>query len=131
VAERDDEGVPALVTRLPLRVARTKVIDRRPARVARILALAHHIDAGLRAGTWSHASDVSRVLGLSRNRVSQVLALLNLAPDLQEQVLFIEAIDGVEPITEKALFEQVAKTVNWAEQRAKYAALVERLVPTS
>ena len=73
---------------------------------------------------------MARALGLSRNRVSQVLALLNLAPDLQEQVLFLEVVDGVEPITEKALFERVAKTVSWPEQRAMYEALVERSAPT-
>jgi hypothetical protein len=66
------------------------------------------------------------VLGLSRNRVSQVLALLSLAPDIQEQVLFLEAVEGVEPVTEKALFERVVKTVSWSEQRAQYQALLER-----
>jgi len=36
-------------------------------------------------------------------RVSQLLDLLMLAPDLQERILDLEAVDGVEPLSERSL----------------------------
>lgn len=121
---RDNRSNLALVTSLPTRAsARPVGVDRRPARVARVLALAHHIEAGIANGRWKNASEVSRALGLSRNRLSQVLALLNLAPDIQERVLFLEAVNGDEPITEKKLFVKVARLASWSEQRSEYRKL--------
>lgn len=121
---RDEKAGLALVTSLPARTnSRPPHVERRPARVARVLALAHHIDAGVASGRWKNASEVACALGLSRNRLSQVLALLNLAPDLQERVLLLEAVDGQEPVTEKALFSAVARLLSWSEQRSKYDLL--------
>ena len=42
-------------------------------------------------------------VGLKRARVTQLLDLLLLAPDLQVLVLALAAIDGVEPTSERAL----------------------------
>ncbi len=54
----------------------------------------------------------------------QELDLL-LAPDLQEQVLFLEDIDGVPPMSERAL-RAVAHAGSWRAQRdAWLAARVE------
>ena len=43
--------------------------------------------------------------------------LLLLAPDIQEQVLAMKAVDGVEPIGERAL-RDVLHAGTWEEQRA-------------
>jgi len=42
-------------------------------------------------------------LGLSRARISQLLDLMLLAPDIQEQILLAESVDGVEPMSERAV----------------------------
>jgi len=110
-----------LVTKLPKRARRIRCADRRPARIAQMLALAHHIEAGLEAGTWASASEVARLLGMSRNRLHQVLSLTYLAPDIQEHLLHLEVTDGVEPVSEKWLFAQVARCLNWSEQRGNFA----------
>ncbi len=107
-----------LVTCVERRHARpNRSSDRQPARVARMLALAHHIEAGLAAGRWPSASHAAGILGLSRNRLSQVIALINLAPDLQQQLLALEAVDGREPTTERWLFESVVTLLEWSDQR--------------
>lgn len=49
--------------------------------------------------------------------MTQLLDLLLLAPDIQEQVLAMEAVDGVEPVGERALRE-VAHTGTWEHQLA-------------
>ena len=89
---------------------------RRPAKVAQQLALAHHLQAAIDRGSIADRAAVARKLGLTRARVTQLLDLLMLAPDLQEAVLALEAVDGVEPMAERAL-RAVAHAGNWRKQR--------------
>ena len=88
----------------------------RPARVAVTLAMAHKIRQGILAGEIQDQAEAARRLGLTRARLSQILDLTNLAPDLQEEILFIEVIDGCEPLCERAL-RRVLRFTSWDEQR--------------
>lgn len=97
----------------------------RPARVALMLALAHKIEAAIAAGQLHDQADAARRLDLTPARVTQLLALLALAPDLQERVLFLESVDGLEPLTERAL-RRATRTRSWEAQRA----LCRSLLPT-
>lgn len=99
---------------------------RRPAKVARQLALAHHLQAAIERGDIADQAAVARKLGLTRARVSQLFALLMLASDLQEQVLALEAVDGAEPMAERTL-RAVAHAGTWADQRAAWANLAARI----
>ena len=90
---------------------------RRPAKVARILALAHHVQRSIDSGAFSNQADVARKLGITRARITQLLDLLLLAPDIQEAILHLEAADGVEPLSERHLRE-IVKLASWTEQRA-------------
>lgn len=103
---------------MPPRAARSE----RRAKIAKTLALAHHVEASIQAGRFEYAASVYRSLGLDNSRLYQVLSLRRLAPDIQEDVLFLTAPDGVEPFTEKAL-RAIARILDWAEQRQKYAVL--------
>jgi hypothetical protein len=95
---------------------------RRPAKVARHLALAHHLQAAIERGLVADQAALARKLGLTRARVTQLFDLLMLAADLQEQVLALEAVDGAEPMAERTL-RVVAHAGTWAEQRAAWAKL--------
>ena len=95
---------------------------RRPAKVAQQLALAHHLQAAIDRGAVADRAAVARKLGLTRARVTQLLDLLLLAPDLQDAVLALEAVDGAEPMAERTL-RAVAHAGTWTEQRAEWAAL--------
>lgn len=97
---------------------------RRPAKVARQLALAHHLEAAIERGLVADQAALARKLGLTRARVTQLFDLLMLAADLQEQVLALEAVDGVEPMAERTL-RLVAHAGTWAEQRAKWTTVTE------
>jgi hypothetical protein len=76
---------------------------RRPAKVARQLALAHHLQAAIERGLVADQAALARKLGLTRARVRQLFDLLMLAADLQAQVLALEAVDGAEPMAERTL----------------------------
>ena len=52
-----------------------------------MLALAHHVEREIKAGRIPDYASVARALGVTRARLTQVLNLLLLAPDIQECVL--------------------------------------------
>ncbi|MBK8482305.1 MAG: hypothetical protein IPL40_14260 [Proteobacteria bacterium] len=81
-----------------------------------MLALAHRFQAAIDLGDYRDRADLARQLGFTRARISQLLDLLTLAPDLQEQIIDLEAVDGVEPLSERAL-RAVVKIEGWSEQR--------------
>ncbi|ACY13375.1 hypothetical protein [Haliangium ochraceum] len=89
---------------------------RRPARVAQMLAFAHRVEAEVTRGDFESRSAAARHYGMTTGRITQLLSLLWLAPDVQEDVLFLEAIDGREPVSGQAL-EKIARIADWSEQR--------------
>ncbi len=84
----------------------------RPSRSARMLALAHHISSLVEAEQLRDYAEAARALGLTRARLTQVMNLLLLAPDLQERILRDEA-----NATERAL-RRVVRESAWDRQRA-------------
>ncbi len=98
---------------------------RTPARVALLLALAATIDLAIDNSRLASQREAARCLGLSPARITQLLAMLQLAPDLQEQILLLEAVDGLEPITERQL-RPLTRVLDWSEQRAMWRQLVGR-----
>ena len=79
-------------------------------RAARQLALAHHIERLVDAGELADYAEAARLLGLTRARVTQVMNLLLLAPEVQERVLC-----GDEPVSERHLRDAVGEPV-WDAQ---------------
>ena len=89
---------------------------RRAARVAGVLAQVYRLEAATAAGEYGDRADAARQLGFTSARITQILDLLVLAPDIQERILDLEVVDGVEPISERSV-----RTNAWAEQRRSWA----------
>ena len=102
-----------------------EVPKRRPARVARMLAMANDLQDKIDRGEYKDQAAAARALGLSRTKLTRLLDLALLAPDIQEEVLFLKAVDGKEPVTERALRE-VVRHLSWAEQRRIWKAIGRR-----
>src|SRR5947207_15746398 len=67
-------------------------------RVAKLLALAHRFEGLLLEGAVKDYAELARLGQVTRARISQVMALLGLAPDIQEQVLFLpRTVRGRDP----------------------------------
>ena len=88
----------------------------RPAKLAQLLATAHYIERLIHTGRVEHRAAAARALGLSRARVTQLLDLTLLAPDIQREILFAEAVDGVEPFCERDV-RPIVREWEWAVQR--------------
>ncbi len=91
----------------------------RPAPLAIELAFAHKIRQAIDKGEIRDQAEVATRLGLTQSRVTQLLDLTRLAPDVQERILFVETVDGAEPVSERAL-RPVVRASSWAEQRALF-----------
>jgi hypothetical protein len=88
---------------------------RYPARIARQLALAHALKRRLDSGEFADYADMARKLGFTRARISQLMDLLLIAPDIQEQILFLEVPAGRQTISERALGKMTQSPI-WADQ---------------
>lgn len=88
-------------------------------RVAKLMALAIRFDELLSGGVVRNQAELAQLGRVSQARVSQILALLNLAPDIQEAILFLERGDGGERVTERGLREVVGE-VEWERQRTMF-----------
>jgi hypothetical protein len=92
-------------------------------RVARLLALAHHFDELLKTGIVETQAELAELAKLTPARVTQIMNLLGLAPDIQEEIFFLPAVtEGRPALTDRDLRE-VLKTVVWSEQRERWAVL--------
>lgn len=93
-------------------------------RVARMIALANRYEERIREGEIADHADLARRLGWTRPRVSQMMSLLNLAPDIQEAVLDLAPVHANrDPIAEHDLHPLAALPV-WEDQRAAWARLL-------
>jgi hypothetical protein len=101
---------------------RARPIGRTP-RVARILALAHHFQNLLDTGVVRTQMELAELTKLTTARITQIMNLLVLAPDIQEEILFMPAVTkGSAPVTERDL-RPLLKTLVWSEQRERWAAI--------
>jgi len=92
-------------------------------RVARILAQAHHFQHLLDTGVVRTQMELAELTKLTTARITQIMNLLVLAPDIQEEILFMPPLTkGPAPVTEREL-RPLLKTLVWSEQRAKWAEL--------
>lgn len=92
-------------------------------RVARLMALALKCEAELAAGEIPSRSALAAAARVTTARISQILNLLNLAPDLQEAILFLPAVErGRDPLR-LADLQRIASTRSWKSQRKMWREL--------
>jgi hypothetical protein len=116
---RLEEGPPPeIVTREPGRVPR----------VSRLLALAWRLDERLRRGEMASFAEVAALGHVTRARVSQIMNLLNLAPDIMEAVLFLpRTVRGRDPLIVRDL-QPIASIPDWRKQRVLWQQLTKHLL---
>ncbi|TWT34973.1 hypothetical protein KOR42_53520 [Thalassoglobus neptunius] len=92
-------------------------------RVSRLMALAIKFDSLINDGIISDQSELARLAHVTQPRMTQIMNLLHLAPDIQEQLLFLpRVISGRDPVHERML-RPVAAEVSWTKQRKMWSEL--------
>jgi DNA invertase Pin-like site-specific DNA recombinase len=92
----------------------------RLASVARLLAMAHRLDGLITDGTVLNYAELAHYASVSRARISQIMNLLNLAPAIQEKLLFLPSSEAV-LVTERTL-QRLASISDWSRQTDLFAA---------
>jgi hypothetical protein len=76
----------------------------------------------LRSGTIGDYAELARLGRVTRARMTQIMKLLHLAPDIQEQILFLPPFRG---LNERNL-RPIANRIDWDEQRHLFQELRRR-----
>jgi hypothetical protein len=95
-------------------------------RVAKLLALAHRFERLLHEGVVKDYADLARLGHVTRARVSQIMLLLCLAPDIQEQILFWLATFRGKDFVQMRHLLPIAAVFEWKKQRQRWRELRER-----
>jgi hypothetical protein len=89
-------------------------------RISRLMALAIRFDRLIREGAVRDYADLARLGHVTRARVTQVMNLLDLAPEIQEAILFLpRTASGRDGISERQV-RRVATEPDWQRQRRLY-----------
>jgi hypothetical protein len=87
------------------------------------MALAMRFDDLIRSGQVTGYAELARLGHVSRARLSQIASLLGLAPDLQEEILFLpRTLKGRDPIQLRYLLP-IAAIPDWRKQRSRWKSL--------
>jgi len=92
-------------------------------RLARLMALALRFDDLLLTGQFRDQADLARLGQVSRARISQILGLIHLAPDIQEEILFLEG-SGRKLDLLLADLRPICAVADWNAQRRRWRALM-------
>ncbi len=101
-------------------------------RVARLLALAIRLAGMVRVGTVRDFAELARLGGVTRARITQIMNLVHLAPDIQEEVLFLSGGQRGTGAILLAHLQPIAAELDWRRQRCLWRALrrqSSRVVP--
>ena len=86
-------------------------------RVARLLALALHFAEQIRRGALSSYVELADLGHVSRARISQIMNLTNLSPEIQEAILFLPRTVRGRDALHLRLLQPIAAAIDWKKQR--------------
>ena len=94
-------------------------------RISRLLALALRFESLINEGVVRNYRELAEVGHVSRPRLSQIMQLAQLAPDIQEQVLFLPpTLEGPDRVFESQL-RGIARVIDWDKQKELFRTLQE------
>jgi hypothetical protein len=94
-------------------------------RITQIMALAIQFQDMIQRGEARNYADLARLGCLTRERMSQIMELIWLAPDVQKEILYLPPmLSGRYPMSELAV-RKVANRLSWCEQRSHWLRLKE------
>ena len=86
-------------------------------RISRLMALAIRFEQMVRRGEVADYADLARLGHVSRARMTQIMNLRLLAPDLQEQLLFLPRIEAGRDTIYLRQLQSIAAVADWRKQR--------------
>jgi hypothetical protein len=95
-------------------------------RIAKLVALASRMQSMLDSGQVETFQQLAELGRISQPRMTQIMSLLNLAPDIQEELLYLpEVMQGKAQIHER-LLRPLTRELDWRVQRRMWARIRNR-----
>jgi hypothetical protein len=92
------------------------------------MALAIKFEALIRDGVAKDYADLARLGHVTRARLTQIMNLRLLAPDIQQEILFLpKTMTGHDPTSERSI-RRITAIVRWDRQRKAWRGMLGRLV---
>ncbi len=113
------------------RLAKGAAKPRKPvsriAHISKLMALAIRLEQLIRDGDVTDQAELAKLGHVSRARLTQIMNLLQLAPDIQEQILFLPPCErGNDAVTESVL-RPIAANLDWHSQRLLFESHTRRI----
>ena len=86
-------------------------------RLSRLMALAIHFEGLLANGEVTDMADLARLGHVSRARITQIMNLRMLAPEIQEDLLFLPHTETARDALKYADIRPLTVEADWTEQR--------------
>ena len=92
-------------------------------RISRLMALAIRMQGLVDDGEVSDYADLARLAHVSRARITQIMNLLLLAPDIQEEILFLPRTGGRRASIRERMVRPIAAIPDWDKQGEMWGEL--------
>lgn len=103
-------------------------VNGRIPRISKLMAMAIRFEGLLATGEVSDQSELARLAKVTQPRITQIMNLLHLAPDIQEAILFLSRVEaGPDPIHLKQL-QRFARLADWQKQRRLWHSVWPEIV---
>lgn len=89
-------------------------------RISRLIALAIRLQFMLESGHVTDVTELAELSHVSQPRMSQILALNLLAPDIQEELLFLPKVTVGRPKIHEKMLRDLTKQFDWEVQRRRW-----------
>lgn len=99
-------------------------------RISRLMALAIRFEQLVRSGEVADYAELARLGHVSRARITQIMNLRLLAPDIQEQLLFLPRIPGGRGTIHLRHLQPIAAVPDWRKQRRIWLRLPDASAPS-
>lgn len=92
-------------------------------RIAKLMALAIRFERLIQEGHVTDYAELARLGGVTRARMTQIMDLLNLAPDIQEALLFLPRVRGGKDLVTERAVRCIVREGDWGRQRARCSSV--------
>ena len=94
--------------------------------ITKLMALAIRLEHLLATGQVKDQAEIARTAAITRARVTQIINLTQLAPDIQEAILNLEPTTDHVPRFREREVRTIAILPHWEKQRVLWKRLVKR-----
>lgn len=93
--------------------------------ITKLMALAIRLEHLLATGQITDQAEIARTAGITRARVTQILNLTQLAPDIQQAILDLEPTIDQFPRFRENEMREIAIELSWEKQRVLWKRLIK------